>query len=133
MNIIEDPRMLKKRFTRFPRSKSKRIRNKWAKNPRNFEFVPSTDVLLILGNTLVCHPATARFIREELACSHRDDALDAMSYAVHSMYPIDEQSSFIFPNTQKAERVFGTPNEYRMLPGFSLLPRKGQIWPTNIV
>lgn len=56
---------------RFPRSKRRRIRDKWAKDKRNFK--PSLNVLRS-GNTLICHPVMAARLREHLAetTAHRE-------------------------------------------------------------
>lgn len=49
---------------RFPRSKRRRIRKKWAKDKHNFKPSPQ---ILRSGNTLICHPAMAVKLREHLA------------------------------------------------------------------
>ena len=60
--IIEDSRLVDQ--YRFPRSKKKRIRNKWAKDPRN--FMPSRRVCVAAG-VLICHPVVAAEIRQKIA------------------------------------------------------------------
>jgi hypothetical protein len=62
VGIIEDPRLVDQ--YRFPRSKKKRVRNKWAKDPRN--FMPSRRVYEVAG-VLVCHPVVAAEIRQKIA------------------------------------------------------------------
>lgn len=49
---------------RFPRSKKKRIRLKWAGQPANFR--PSTKAFK-MGDKLVCHPQLAAQLRRALA------------------------------------------------------------------
>ena len=61
IKVIEDPRLTV--FFRFPRSKKKRIRDKWAKNPRNKR--PDTKIYTI-GTTAYCHPQVARELRKHL-------------------------------------------------------------------
>ena len=49
-------------FYRTPRTKKKRIRNKWFANPRNHR--PSTKLLLMdSGQIMCCHPVVARQLR----------------------------------------------------------------------
>lgn len=48
---------------RRPRSRSRRIRRKWAKDPRNWR--PSHR-FIVQANTIVCHPAMAYEIKSEL-------------------------------------------------------------------
>jgi hypothetical protein len=58
MRVVSDPNMFKveHRQFRFPRSKRKRIRQKWAKNQRNWRttHVPQAR---IVGTTILAHPA----------------------------------------------------------------------------
>ena len=58
--IIEDPRMLDQ--FRFPKSKKRRIRKKWAKVPTNFK--PSKKVAMF-GGVTIAHPQTAAYLRRE--------------------------------------------------------------------
>ncbi|MBY0525582.1 MAG: hypothetical protein K2R98_19410 [Gemmataceae bacterium] len=44
---------------RFPRSKKRRIRRKWAKQAKNFRLVPRPDIIRV-GNGLYAHPETWR-------------------------------------------------------------------------
>lgn len=55
-NVIVDPLLprFKDRQYRFPRSKKKRIRKKWANNDRNFRQVRTDDFFIIGGDTIVC-------------------------------------------------------------------------------
>jgi hypothetical protein len=48
---------------RFPRTKKRRIRNKWRNNPANFK--PDPQVYQIQGK-LYAHPQTARRLKETL-------------------------------------------------------------------
>jgi hypothetical protein len=51
---------------RFPRSKKKRIRKKWAKDLRNYRYVPWKTVYL-MGDTVFAHPAVIGQIEREMA------------------------------------------------------------------
>ena len=64
MKIIEDIRLVERRQTRFPRSKKKRIRKKWAGNPHNFTSTPDLNYYVGAGNIIICHPAAAQILRE---------------------------------------------------------------------
>lgn len=46
MRLITAPSMGETRQYRFPRSKKKRIRKKWAKRRQNYRFEPSTQLLI---------------------------------------------------------------------------------------
>jgi len=63
MIIIEDSHLLSKTQVRFPRSKKKRIRKKWAKQERNFSYRPSKEIYP-MGDTILCHPIMAQKIRK---------------------------------------------------------------------
>ena len=49
---------------RFPRSKAKRIRKKWAKDGRNFKRVPTS--YLMNNNILIAHPEIVNAIRKKI-------------------------------------------------------------------
>lgn len=51
---------------RFPRSKGKRIRKKWAKDRRNFELVENDTVWMIGGDTFIMSPSSYQRARESL-------------------------------------------------------------------
>lgn len=51
---------------KFPRSKKKRIRRKWAKNLKNYAYVPWTKMYQMGGDTLVMHPAMYERLKREL-------------------------------------------------------------------
>ena len=59
------------RQVRFPRSKKRRIRRKWAKQAKNFRTVDVANVFA-MGNTLVMHPATLEKLKEKLLRLHED-------------------------------------------------------------
>ncbi len=63
MNIIVSPHCLKRgpQF-RFPHSKKKRIRNKWAKRDRNFRWLPQ---MYRMGETIIAHPVMARELKRQ--------------------------------------------------------------------
>ena len=53
--IITEEYMADRKQVKFPRSKKRRIRKKWAKNPANYEWIP-WDRVYQMGGTLVMHP-----------------------------------------------------------------------------
>jgi len=63
--IIEDPRLTEQ--FRFPKSKKKRIRKKWAARPGNHR--PSQHIYIAAiggyGKTIVCHPAVAARLKNQ--------------------------------------------------------------------
>lgn len=61
MTIIESP-YITEQF-RFPRTKKRRIRNKWSKRPENWR--PSRRAYLT-GDTLYVHPKMATLIRAQM-------------------------------------------------------------------
>ncbi|MCP4571443.1 MAG: hypothetical protein GY838_03755 [bacterium] len=68
VHIVENVSMVDRRQVRFPRSKKKRIRRKWAKQLRNWQSVPQ-DVIYKLrepgrSEKWVMHPAIAKQLRE---------------------------------------------------------------------
>lgn len=65
LQLIEDKNcgvMVIKQF-RFPRSKKRRIRNKWAKQPKNFKAWLEPRAYQI-GNKIIAHPALIAQIRK---------------------------------------------------------------------
>ena len=50
---------------RFPRSKKKRIRKKWAKQEKNFAYFPSKNIWK-MGDTLIAHPEVIEKIMKEI-------------------------------------------------------------------
>lgn len=54
--VIPAPWMAERKQIVFPKSKRKRLRKKFAKNPANFGDVPSTQILVI-GRQYFMHPA----------------------------------------------------------------------------
>lgn len=61
-NIIENGNLIEQ--FRFPKSKKKRIRNKWEKRPENFR--PDLKKCYVMGNDIICHPILAAKLREEM-------------------------------------------------------------------
>ena len=66
--IRESVFLIKEVQFRFPRTKSKRIRKKWAKRKENYRSGPSDDVYL-MGGTIICHPIIADKIRKQCAAT----------------------------------------------------------------
>lgn len=63
IQIIESPHCAERVQYRFPRSRKRRIRVKWAARPENFREQP---LAFRAGNTIICHPAFAARLRREL-------------------------------------------------------------------
>ena len=59
--IIESVHLVEKRQFRFPRSKKKRIKKKWAKQDKNYKYFPQENYYII-GNKIICHPIIAQAI-----------------------------------------------------------------------
>jgi len=58
--------MVDRRQVRFPRSKKKRIRRKWAKDPRNWRSFPKTEIYELQGGVVFMHPDVAAELRKRL-------------------------------------------------------------------
>ena len=69
MPVYESPHVITRRQFRKPRSKRKRIRKKWAKDPRNFKSTPS---FMQMGNKILIHPSLMQSVRE--SCKTHDNA-----------------------------------------------------------
>ncbi len=70
--FLEDPRRLLARQIRFPRSKRRRIRAKWARRTENHAFRPSDDVTIAPKEKFViAHPATLLTLKAKIAESER--------------------------------------------------------------
>jgi hypothetical protein len=63
--IIESELCVQRIQFRFPRSKKKRIRAKWAKREENVRYKPTA--YLAPENTIYCHPKVARQLRSQLS------------------------------------------------------------------
>jgi len=66
MRIIEQP-LTKRALRKKCRSKKSRIVKKWAKNPRNYSEGPDLETVYRTPYGFVCHPITARKLREQMA------------------------------------------------------------------
>jgi len=66
IKVIPNPNMIKLVQSRFPRSKSKRIRKKWKKDLHNWHSKPSDEVYADMSRGVIyCHPVMFRRIKEE--------------------------------------------------------------------
>lgn len=65
MNIIKSPHLVKRVQFRFPKSKRRRIRKKWAKQSKNFKTIP-LDEIYRMGNSFVMHPRMAERLRAKI-------------------------------------------------------------------
>jgi hypothetical protein len=66
IRIIESAAMATRTQVRFPKSKTRRIRKKWAKREENWRLIPWTDVYRLSDGTLIAHPVTARRWRAQM-------------------------------------------------------------------
>ena len=64
MKIFENPHMTKEILI-LPKSKKRRIRKKWAKNPLKRKTVPETGYI-VARDGIVCHPVAAQALRRSL-------------------------------------------------------------------
>ena len=65
MKIFENPYMTKEILI-LPRSKKRRIRKKWAKNPFKRKTVPETGYIVAGDGIVICHPVAAQVLRRSL-------------------------------------------------------------------
>jgi hypothetical protein len=66
MRIVVSELMADRVQFRFPRSKKKRMRKKWAKNPENWKYVP-WDRAYRVGDTLHMHPQMFERLRRSVS------------------------------------------------------------------
>lgn len=65
--IVQDAGLTVRVQYRFPRSRRRRIRAKWAARACNFRVVPAPDIYHVpLSRTLLMHPATYKRLEREL-------------------------------------------------------------------
>lgn len=62
--LLPSRHMVKDVQFRYPRSKKKRIRQKWAKNRANWRTVPRMEALQLPSGDFVMHPVLIAKIRE---------------------------------------------------------------------
>ena len=65
--IFSDPNVTQKVIKKWCRSKKKRIRKKWANNPKNYHVVPGGAI--VFGNNILVHPSSYEQIKKELTPS----------------------------------------------------------------
>ena len=76
-NFISDVSLVLARQIRFPRSKRRRIRRKWARRRDNNEFTPSPSVFYCEAQkTVIAHPATIIALKAKIAESERKHRAD---------------------------------------------------------
>ena len=68
--IILDETLVKPSQFRFPRSRRRRIREKWADQSRNYKMIPLGQFFIVGNKTLVAHPDDWARIRRELESIH---------------------------------------------------------------
>lgn len=81
--FFENPRLVEGRQLRFPRSKRRRIRRKWAKRPGNMEWRPCPGVMYDDVNKVVIgHPDTILRLKARIAESARNACVSPNSLTV---------------------------------------------------
>lgn len=66
LRIVESRQLTERRQVRFPRSKARRIRKKWARRASSYRERPMQHGYMIGSDTLVVHPALAARLRARL-------------------------------------------------------------------
>ena len=64
--VRQCPWMTVRKQVRFPRSKKRRMRKKWAKQRRNYATVPSTEIIQMMG-VFHMHPETWQKLKRKLS------------------------------------------------------------------
>jgi len=65
IKVFVDPHLQDRIQFRFPRSKKKRIRKKWAKQERNYKRIPSKSIYKI-GDAIYVHPILYEQLKKTL-------------------------------------------------------------------
>jgi hypothetical protein len=91
MKIVESLHWTITAQIRFPRSKKKRIRNKWSKNPKNLITKPDSNCL-VMGDIIYCHPLVARELRSK---ARKDDQQNRVDYIGGNIYGNITPGSFL--------------------------------------
>lgn len=68
LKIVTNHNLVRKELKRMCRSKKKRVRKKWLRNPGNYRTFPDPNVYQT-GNLLICHPQVAVAIKEQVCKS----------------------------------------------------------------
>ena len=63
--FVSEPLLVDRKQVRFPRSKKRRMRKKWAKDVKNWRSEPS-ETFYRMGNVVYAHPAMIERLRREL-------------------------------------------------------------------
>lgn len=63
IRIVESKHCQERKQYRFPRSKKKRIRNKWSSREENFRYIPT---VIQIDGELMAHPSILQRLREEV-------------------------------------------------------------------
>ena len=74
LRIVSSHYMADRVQFRFPRSKKRRIRRKWAKRPENYKTVP-WDKAWLIGGTVYMHPIMVEKLKREIDRRNRDRAV----------------------------------------------------------
>jgi hypothetical protein len=119
---------------RFPRSKGKRIRKKWAKDPRNWHTTYKRQAYAI-GGKLYCDPETAEALKKMPASAAERIAKATPPAFISSWSPKDLDESIkeaakamgglnrITPNLTKAMYLRPDPAPFRVQPDYNRLLR----------
>jgi len=81
LKIVESAFLVDRKQVRFPRSKKRRIRCKWAKQEKNWLAIPKRDVYK-MGDMIICHPAVAMQIRKSIRAIPIDNNLSFYSLGI---------------------------------------------------
>lgn len=65
IKVFLNPHLLTREQYRYPRSKRKRIRNKWTKQETNYRTIPSRDIIRT-STCIFVHPDTWREVQRKL-------------------------------------------------------------------
>ena len=65
LRLVSNPQMCDHKQVRFPRSKKRRIRRKWAKNQKNWKDIPQSNYYICNGS-IIAHPEIIEQLKEQL-------------------------------------------------------------------
>ena len=74
LKVVESEWLSKKELVRMCRSKAKRVKKKWLRNPKNYRQVADLSIYQ-MGDKLICHPIIAAEIRRNVVEAKTKDPL----------------------------------------------------------
>lgn len=66
VRVYSSPHMADRKQVRFPRTKKRRIRKKWAKRPENYKTIP-WDKVYQMGDAIYAHPAMIEKLKRQMS------------------------------------------------------------------